>query len=261
MISDIHGCYKEFLTMLEKIDFSNRDYLIMAGDYIDRGKYNYEMLKWLEHCPRNVVLVRGNHEEEFVKNIDLMFQLDKKEELASDFTSNKDAIILYESVKYILKQKYLSALYFDLYGTLNSLLAYSNVTLEDFSRWTEIIHKMPYYFKLKVGDRNCVVVHAGYTEKLEDINSRFSSLEEFYLYAREEGYQLGGKQHGMIIAGHTPTISKKSFAYNKGKVFQYYNREMDCIFYNIDCGCVFQEWELDARLACIRLEDEKVFYV
>jgi len=173
----------------------------------------------------------------------------------------KDAIILYESVKYILKQKDLSALYFDLYGTLNSLLAYSNVTLEDFSRWTEIIHKMPYYFKLKVGDRNCVVVHAGYTEKLEDINSRFSSLEEFYLYAREEGYQLGGKQHGMIIAGHTPTISKKSFAYNKGKVFQYYNREMDCIFYNIDCGCVFQEWELDARLACIRLEDEKVFYV
>ena len=65
----------------------------------------------------------------------------------------------------------------------------------------------------------------------------------------------------MIIAGHTPTLIKGEFTYNEGKVFRYYDKEKDCIFYDIDCGCVFRELEPDAKLACLRLEDEKVFYV
>ncbi|WP_276948806.1 metallophosphoesterase [Acetatifactor muris] len=64
VISDIHGCCNEFLSMLEKIRFSESDNLILAGDYIDRGKQSYEMLKWLEQCLPNVLLLRGNHEEE-----------------------------------------------------------------------------------------------------------------------------------------------------------------------------------------------------
>ena len=105
------------------------------------------------------------------------------------------------------------------------------------------------------------MVHAGYAEKLEHIGSSFSSLEQFYLYAREESCQLGGKPHGMIIAGHTPTIIKGGFFYNKGKVFQFYNKDNDCVFYNIDCGSVFRRQSLEAKLACIRLEDEKIFYI
>jgi Calcineurin-like phosphoesterase. len=43
VISDIHGCYNEFLSMLEKIRFSGSDNLILSGDYIDKGKQSYEM--------------------------------------------------------------------------------------------------------------------------------------------------------------------------------------------------------------------------
>lgn len=89
-----------------------------------------------------------------------------------------------------------------------------------------------------MGVRECVVVHAGYTEELKDIEASFSGKEEFYLYAREESLKMGGKRHGMVIAGHTPTVSKGTFAYNKGKVFRYYDRDADCVFYDIDCGCV-----------------------
>ena len=35
VISDIHGCYNEFLSMLEKIYFSESVHLVLAGDYID----------------------------------------------------------------------------------------------------------------------------------------------------------------------------------------------------------------------------------
>ena len=120
---------------------------------------------------------------------------------------------------------------------------------------------MPYYKELTVGDRDCVVVHAGYAPKFEDVAALFSRLEDFYLYAREESFQLGGKRHGMVIAGHTPTISKGTFAYNQGKVFRHYEKEKDCVFYDIDCGCVFRNKNPDAGLACIRLEDETIFYI
>lgn len=260
-MSDIHGCYNELLLMLDKIGLSDTDQLIMAGDYIDRGKNSYEVLKWIEHHSENVRFVRGNHEEEFLTYVNLMFQLEQKENLRTDFSSNKDAIALYKTVKYSFRNKELSASYFDLYHTINNLLYHSDVTLNDLCRWTEIIQKMPYYYELKVKDKTCIIVHAGYTEELNNINTSFSSFEEFCLYAREAGYQLGGKQHGMIIAGHTPTIVKGEFTYNEGNVFRYYDKEKDCIFYDIDCGCAFRKREPNAKLACIRLEDEKIFYV
>lgn len=261
VISDIHGCYKEFLTMLDKIRFSDTDQLVLAGDYIDKGKQSYEMLQWIVNCLSNVVLIRGNHDEEFAGCIGLMLQIDKKEKLASCFSSNKDAIALYQSVKYVLKDKDSLGLYFDMYGTIKDLLYNYGVTLEMLCKWAETFLKMPYYYELQVKARHCVIVHAGYARKLEDTSTSFSSLEEFYLYARAESIQQGGIHHGIVIAGHTPTIAKGEFAYNKGNVFKYYDKEKDCIFYDIDCGCTFRNKNGDAKLACIRLEDEKIFYV
>ena len=261
VISDIHGCYNDFLSLLDKIGFSDADRLILAGDYIDRGKQSHEMLKWLEQCPDNVRLVRGNHDEEFAAYVDLMLLLDKRERLESNFASNEDAVTLYESVTYFLKNMGSSASYFDAYGTIGELLRHFGVTMNDLCRWAEMIRRMSYYHEVKIGDRPCVVVHAGYAESLEDIGTRFSRLEGFYLYAREEGFRLGGKLHGMVVAGHTPTIVKGEFTYNKGNVFRYYDKAKDCVFYDIDCGCVFRSREPDAKLACFRLEDERSFYV
>lgn len=261
IMSDIHGCYDDFLSMLKKINFSAADRLIVAGDYIDRGLQSYEMLKWIEQCPSNVLLLRGNHEEEFVAYVDLMLLIDHSEELGTDFDSHADTAALYDSVKYFVGHKALSALYFDLYGTIDFLLSKKHVTLSDLCKWTAIIRRMPYYHKFMFKDRTYVIVHAGYFEDTESTSPYFGSPEQFYLYAREESCQLGGVPHGTIIAGHTPTIVKGSFAYNAGNVFRYYNREKDCIFYDIDCGCAFRNRKADAKLACMRLEDEKTFYI
>lgn len=261
VMSDIHGCYDAFLSMLERIRFSGTDQLILAGDYIDRGKQSYEMLKWIEQYPSNILLLRGNHEEEFAAYVDLMLLLDRKEELETDFASNADAAALYDSVKYFIRYKALSAFYFDLYGTISSLLERNKITMHDLCRWSAIIRQMPYYHKLMLGNRIHIIVHAGYSEKAENISTRFGSLEQFYLYAREESCQSGGVMHGTIISGHTPTIIKENFAYNNGDVFRYYDKEKDCIFYDIDCGCSFRSRESNAKLSCIRLEDEKIFYI
>ena len=78
VISDIHGCYDDFIDMLKQIDFSDKDQLILAGDYIDRGIQNFEMLKWLENSSYNVVAIKGNHEVEFSQCISIMSSLIKK---------------------------------------------------------------------------------------------------------------------------------------------------------------------------------------
>lgn len=261
VMSDIHGCYNEFLCMLNKISFSNSDQLIMAGDYIDRGKQSYEMLKWIEHAPKNVILLRGNHEEEFITYVDLMCHLDKVQNLETDFASKEDTMALYNTVRYVFKCHDILTPCFDVYDTIYNFLSRNMVTLDDLCKWKNRILQMPYYQKLRVGDKVCIVVHAGYIEDLDNVDSDFSTLEQFYLYAREESYQFSGKQNTVIIAGHTPTIAKGTFAYNNGNVLKYYNKEKNCIFYDIDCGCVFRNREPDAKLACLCLDNEKIFYV
>ena len=80
IMTDIHGHYDAMKTMLDKIGFSSNDQLICAGDYIDRGPKSYEMLKWIESPGENVILVRGNHDEEFryyVKLMKMIFQKNK----------------------------------------------------------------------------------------------------------------------------------------------------------------------------------------
>lgn len=58
---------------------------------------------------------------------------------------------------------------------------------ENLSRWSQLIRNMLFYHKQKkLGSRTCIVVHAGYAEKLEEIDTIYSSLEKFYLYARGE---------------------------------------------------------------------------
>ncbi|MBK7872513.1 MAG: serine/threonine protein phosphatase [Saprospiraceae bacterium] len=64
-ISDIHGCNKTFLALLEKIQFSTADELYLLGDYIDRGPdskgvidsiFNLQKTGYQVHC------LLGNHE-------------------------------------------------------------------------------------------------------------------------------------------------------------------------------------------------------
>lgn len=261
VISDIHGCYEEFLAMLDKIGFSSKDRLILAGDYVDRGRDSLKMLRWLEKRPDNVWSVRGNHDEEFAVSIKLMRELDWKEGLDSDPDSSRDALALYRSLQYYCKKQGLSAGCFDCYGTMEGFLRDQGVTLRELYRWLDMFWEMPLYYELKAEGRDCVVVHGGYVEKPEELGERYSDRESFYLQAREEGYLLGGKEHGLIVAGHTPTIIPGTFTYTGGSVFRYYNAEKDCVFYDIDCGCAFRDQDPRGRLACIRLEDERIYYV
>ena len=123
---------------------------------------------------------------------------------------------------------------------------------------------MHYTKYLRVNDRDYIIVHAGYISKedFEDPRNRFrlrnyKDIEQFYVWAREDSIQFG-KDDATIVFGHTPTIAGMIYG-NTGTVFfaEYDSRR----FYNIDCGCVFRSSHYHGNLACLRLDDEKVFYL
>lgn len=126
-----------------------------------------------------------------------------------------------------------------------------------------MIKGFAYHRETEAAGRRCIVVHAGYIDSLKDsyLHGKYNLKETFYLYARDDAYIHGGVENGLIIAGHTPTISKGELTYNEGRVYRFFNENRNCVFYDIDCGCVFKNIDSNSRLAAIRLEDEQVFYV
>lgn len=258
-MADIHGCFDEFQAMLEIIKFSRRDRLILAGDCLDRGRQNFEMLCWLSQRPKNVMCIRGNHEEEFLANVSLMLQANHRRRVCTDLASHPETAALYSTVKYdLLAGNMVTRAPFDAYHTIGDMLLGSGITMGELIAWSAMIEAMPYYIEFPIKKRRCMIVHAGYCA------GGFQNEREaikFYLYSRGESFQRGAIEHGMVIAGHTPTILPDAFCWNDGRVFRRYNEQDDCVYYYIDCGCVYRRQYANARLSCIRIEDEAVFYV
>ena len=64
VMSDIHGCYDEFINMLELINFNEGDELYILGDIFDRGDKPIQILDYIiSH--KNIHLIKGNHEKFF----------------------------------------------------------------------------------------------------------------------------------------------------------------------------------------------------
>ncbi len=66
VVGDIHGDYESFRQVCSFFDDAN-DYLIFLGDYADRGSKGVEVVEGvralLEKYPRQVIALKGNHED------------------------------------------------------------------------------------------------------------------------------------------------------------------------------------------------------
>ena len=60
VIGDIHGCYKTFLALLDRIP--KGDKIVSVGDLIDRGPYSKEVVQYMIDHPE-IQVVLANHED------------------------------------------------------------------------------------------------------------------------------------------------------------------------------------------------------
>ena len=62
VIGDVHGCFDQLISLLDKIDYNRQqDKIILTGDLVNRGP---ESLAVLNYCmaDRNITSVLGNHD-------------------------------------------------------------------------------------------------------------------------------------------------------------------------------------------------------
>jgi hypothetical protein len=66
VIGDIHGCYNELQSLLDRAGLAEDDSIISVGDCVDRGPDTPAVLRFFQENPKGL-LIMGNHERKHVR--------------------------------------------------------------------------------------------------------------------------------------------------------------------------------------------------
>lgn len=231
IISDIHGCYREYKELLKKIHFSDEDELFILGDVCDRGCMPVSVLKDIMNRP-NVFLIKGNHEV-------MAFSV-LKNFLNVEITD--------ESIKALEDEGIYSFLdWLDNGGetTLNQFMALSKEEREDIMLYLE---ESDDYEMLELNGKLYILVHAGLNNFSPDKELDEYSLNDIIWDRPDYNKNYFSSEKIFLVTGHTPTPlirkDKKPLIYKEhGHIA-------------IDCGCCF-----GGRLAAYCLETGEATYV
>jgi len=66
VVGDIHGCFDEFMMLLDRCEYLAGDIVVATGDLVDRGPKIKETLRWFRDTP-GVYTVMGNHDNKVMR--------------------------------------------------------------------------------------------------------------------------------------------------------------------------------------------------
>ena len=232
VMSDIHGDYDKYITMLKKINFSHLDDLYILGDIIDRGEHGLKILRdMMSRC--NVIPILGNHELMAVTVLSFLL-----EEVTMESMNRFDSDMMGEITNWVLNGGSTTIEEFRLLST------YDRILIMDY------LSEFVVFVELAINNQEFLLVHAGLNgfEEGKDLNSY--SIHDL-VWGRTD-YSSIYFRDKLLITGHTPTkeIWEKFGEKNKYEIFEKNNHIA------IDCGVAY-----GGHLACICLETMEKFYV
>ena len=230
VISDIHGNYNAYMDMLKKIQFDDDDILYILGDILDRGPNPIQVILDVMKRP-NVEVLAGNH---------CVMALECLSFLLKEITQESLADLDSEMFGKLLNWRQNGA-----FTTIKEFLKYDRSIQQ---KILAFISELDVYDEIEVVGKTFILVHAGL--------GNFSPEKQLWEYELNElvwdrpDYEKMYFSDKYVISGHTPTLAIESNP-RLGYIYQA-NHHIA-----IDCGSSFP----GGRLACLRLEDMKEFYV
>ncbi len=223
VMSDIHGEAEKFQAMLEKIEFSEKDYLYIIGDVIDRGPEGIGILLTIMDKP-NILMLLGNHEY-------MMMQYYAPEATEVEiFRWNRN-------------------------GNEPTMEAFAKLDIDTQNRLMDFLKERPTHIELEVGSRRFYLVHGFPGENTHD--------EVWTRPAPNSENPIAGTTliigHtpvlSMITSGDERDRYKGSLAMRGEHPMILHEQG----FIDIDCGCSYEG--SIKTLGCLRLDDMMEFYV
>ena len=75
VVGDVHGCYHTFAQLVEKYWNPENEFLVQVGELISKGPYSAKCVKYARRLqkkyPYQVFVLKGNHEDYYLKYHDL----------------------------------------------------------------------------------------------------------------------------------------------------------------------------------------------
>ncbi len=234
VMSDLHGDYEKYKKMLEKINFSNDDTLIINGDICDRGPDSAKI--YTDVMSRNnVFAIKGNHE--LMAEIPLEIIIKKYANKEIDIP-----VLMGEPDFWCWIDN----------GGVSTLTSLFDVDPSTRLRIYEFIKKMPYYKIVYTSNKKFVILHGGISQdvKLSQINKADPHALVWTRPSFDSTYF--DDENTVLVVGHTPTI-----LINAEVPAKIYHGKGNLI--NIDCGAAYPAY--GGRLSCLCLDTSEEFYV
>lgn len=224
VMSDLHGCYEKYCRMLQKIQFSDSDELLVLGDVIDRGEGGIAILRDMMER-KNVCGFLGNHEYTMTAVLGSLGQKLPAEKIAS----------LQAIFRFWLDD-----------GGAPTFEAWRKLSAKEQSAILDYINGFSLFDEVTLGERVYFLSHAG-IDPFVPGKSLFAYEAPDMISGRMD-YSKPLFEDNLTVSGHTPTglIDPAS----SGRIFRANGHIA------IDCGAVFGK-----PLGCICLDTEEEFYV
>lgn len=230
VMSDLHGAFNKYITMLEKIDFGAEDELYIIGDVVDRGEQPMEILFDMMNRA-NVYPLMGNHEVMALNGLKLL-----SGEISADIVNQLSSEQL-EMMSAWIK-----------IGATSTIKGFTALGSDEQTEILEYISGFLPYKKVSAGRNDYLLVHAGIDGFDPD-----KPLDEYPIDALVWGridYEIPYYDDIYTVSGHTPTQGIQGNP-RPGYIFRANNHIA------IDCGACRR----DGRLACLCLDTLEEFYV
>jgi len=197
-ISDVHGHVDHLKNLISKVNLKEDDYLIIIGDFINRGPQSYETFKYIQQLSKrsNTIILKGNHEAfiyEFItdakRSSRLLNFLQKGyyETLINDLVGLSDLDLNHCSSGENL-HKHITHNYSDILNFINEL-----PTLVEFDEF--------------------IFVHGGY-------DSNFDINKDENKFLKYDNYNaLSPINEKNIVVGHWPTSNLRKYSFSNLPIF------------------------------------------